>query len=244
MHVRGDARAGGLGSRAVIVTVVIPTLDEAARIGALVSSLVRPGRDARDGVEVIVVDGGSRDGTPELARAAGARVLESERGRARQLRLGSECASGDWIVFLHADTRLPEGWSEALARAAGDPRCAGGAFGFRIEERGFLYRWIEFWVGLRNAWLRLPYGDQAIFVRRGVLEAMGGVPDVPILEDLDLVRGIRSRGRLALLALPATTSGRRYANGRGLRTILLHQWALLGWLLGFDRERLARRLGR
>ncbi|MBK7948701.1 MAG: TIGR04283 family arsenosugar biosynthesis glycosyltransferase [Deltaproteobacteria bacterium] len=228
----------------MIVTVVIPTLDEAARIGALVSSLVRSGGAAQDGVEVIVVDGGSRDATPALARAAGARVLASARGRARQLRLGSECANGDWIVFLHADTRLPEGWSEALAGVADDPGCAGGAFGFRLEEQGLLFRWIELWVRVRNALFRLPYGDQAIFIRRGVLEAMGGVPDVPILEDLDLVRGIRSHGRLALLALPATTSGRRYAQGRGLRTILLHQWALLGWLLGFDRVRLARRLGR
>ncbi|MBY0400308.1 glycosyltransferase, partial [Myxococcota bacterium] len=90
----------------------------------------------------------------------------------------------------------------------------------------------------------LPYGDQGIFVRRGVLAAMGGVADVPILEDLDLVRGIRAQGRLVLLDLPATTSGRRYAKGRGLRTIWLHQWALIGWWLGFDRARLARRLGR
>ncbi|MFO0689245.1 MAG: TIGR04283 family arsenosugar biosynthesis glycosyltransferase [Myxococcota bacterium] len=228
----------------MIVSVVIPTLDEAARIGPLVASLARVGSGPLDGIEVLVVDGGSRDATVALARAAGARVLESPRGRARQLRLGGWCASGDWIVFLHADTRLPEGWAAALAGAAGDPGCAGGAFGFRIEERGFLYRWIELWVGVRNALLRLPYGDQAIFVRREVLEAMGGVPEVPILEDLDLVRGIRSRGRLALLPLPATTSGRRYAQRGGLRTILLHQWALLGWWLGLDRERLARRLGR
>jgi rSAM/selenodomain-associated transferase 2 len=222
----------------VIVSVVIPTLDEAPRIGALVGSLVR------DGVEVIVVDGGSRDATPDLARAAGALVLETERGRARQLRLGGQRASGDWILFLHADTRLADGWCAALDRAASDPHLAGGSFGFRLEERGSLFRWIEFWVAVRNALLRLPYGDQGIFVRRSVLEALGGVPDVPILEDLDLVRGIKARGRFRILDLPATTSGRRYANGRGPRTILGHQWALLGFWLGFDRDRLARRLGR
>jgi hypothetical protein len=97
---------------------------------------------------------------------------------------------------------------------------------------------------VRNAVLGLPYGDQAIFVRRRVLEAMGGVPDVPLFEDLDLVRGIKAQGRLALLPLAVTTSGRRYARGRRLRTLLGHQWALLGWWLGWDRGRLARRLGR
>jgi uncharacterized protein len=222
----------------VRVSVVIPVLDEAARIGALVASL------RRDGVEVVVVDGGSRDATPTLAREAGAFVVESERGRAQQLRCGSQHANGDWIVFLHADTRLPEGWLEAIGRAAAEPACAGGAFALGFEERGFFFRWIEFWVAVRNAILRLPYGDQAIFVRRSVLEAMGGVPRVPILEDLDLVRGIRARGRLRLLSLSVTTSGRRYLRGGRLRTVLLHQWALVGWWLGWDRARLAERLRR
>lgn len=236
--VRGSARPSGLGSRAVMISVVIPTLDEAERIGALVGSL------RRDGVEVIVVDGGSRDATPALARAAGAVVLRSDRGRAVQLRRGSENANGDPILFLHADTRLADGWHEALAQAVLDPACAGGAFAFRLADKGFFFRWIEFWVGVRNALFRLPYGDQAIFVRRRVLESMGGIPSVPILEDLDLVRGIKAQGRLVLLRVTATTSGRRYARGRGLRTVLEHQWALLGWLCGCDRGRLARRLGR
>jgi rSAM/selenodomain-associated transferase 2 len=221
-----------------MISVVIPTLDEAERIGALVGSLLR------DGVEVIVVDGGSADATPSLARKAGAIVLQSDRGRASQLRRGSENANGDLILFLHADTRLPAGWHDALLGAARDPACAGGAFAFRLAEKGFFFRWIELWVRVRNRAFRLPYGDQAIFLRRRVLDAIGGVPNVPILEDLDLVRGIKAHGRLALLRLPVTTSGRRYARGRGLRTLLEHQWALLGWLLGWDRDRLARRLGR
>ncbi|MEZ4279466.1 MAG: TIGR04283 family arsenosugar biosynthesis glycosyltransferase [Myxococcota bacterium] len=220
------------------ISVVIPTLEEAERIGALVRSL------RQDGVEIIVVDGGSRDATAALAREAGARVLESTRGRAVQLRRGSQNANGDLILFLHADTRLPEGWQAAVRGAMREPAVAGGAFGFRLEERGLFHRWLELWVGLRNRAFRLPYGDQAIFVRRRVLEAMGGIPEVPIFEDLDLVRGIKASGRLALLPLPATTSARRYARGGGLRTLLGHQWALLGWLCGWDRARLARRLGR
>ncbi len=221
-----------------MISVVIPTLDEAESIGSLVRSL------GRDGLEILVVDGGSRDATPSLAREAGAVVLGSERGRAAQLRRGSQNANGDLILFLHADTRLPDGWQAALLGVMRDPAVAGGAFAFRLAEPGFFFRWIELWVGVRNALFALPYGDQAIFVRRRVLEAMGGVPDVPLLEDLDLVRGIKAQGRLALLPLAVTTSGRRYARGRRLRTLLGHQWALLGWWLGWDRGRLARRLGR
>lgn len=222
----------------MIVSVVIPTLDESERIGPQVTRL------AQDGVGVVVVDGGSRDGTPSAAREAGARVLESGRGRGRQLRLGSEHANGDWIVFLHADTELPKGWLGALERAARDPRCAGGAFAFRLAEPGFFFRWLEFWVRVRNVLLRLPYGDQAIFVRRDVLRSLGGVPDVPIFEDLDLVRGIKRQGRLVLLREPVTTSARRYGRGERLRTLVLHQVGLIGWWLGLDRAALARRLGR
>ena len=112
-----------------MISVVIPTLDEAPRIGGLVRSLERPG------VEIIVVDGGSRDATLALAREASAIVLESEWGRARQLRCGSEHVNGDLSLFFHADTRLPEGWHTALARAAVDPACVGGPFAFRPARR-------------------------------------------------------------------------------------------------------------
>jgi len=247
----------------VSISVVIPTLDEAARIvGAVESALdrgaVSDGSDrtgqAASGVDVLVVDGGSRDATCRLAREAGARVLEladevgstspSAGGRARQLRLGSERTEGDVLLFLHADTRLPAGWTQAVEAALADPACAGGAFAFRFATRGGWERWIEWWVARRVAILGLPYGDQALFVRRDVLERMGGVPIVPMMEDLDLVRGIKRAGRLARLREAVTTSSRRYrARGR-LTTILWHQVALLGWYLGVDRARLAARMGR
>jgi len=225
----------------VTISVVIPTLDEAARIAGAVESV------AGFGVEVIVVDGGSRDETVRLARDAGARVFvaeEGQRGRAHQLRLGGEKSTGEAILFLHADTSLAAGWKEAVERALSDPRCAGGAFSFRFEERGARERWIEGWVAVRVAILRLPYGDQALFMRRNVLERMGGVPIVPMMEDLDLVRAIKRAGGLDSLALAATTSSRRYRERGTLRTIVWHQIALLGWYLGWDRGRLAKRMGR
>ena len=220
------------------ISVVIPTLDEASRIVRTVESVVAPG------IEVIVVDGGSRDETCRLARDAGVRVFASERGRARQLRMGGEKSTGDVVLFLHADTRLESGWQEAVRQALLDPECAGGAFAFRFAERGARERWIEWGVALRVALFRLPYGDQAIFVRRSVLERMGGRPIVPMMEDLDLVHAIKRAGRLEMLGLTATTSSRRYASAGALRTVFQHQRALLGWWLDWDRERLAQRMGR
>jgi rSAM/selenodomain-associated transferase 2 len=222
----------------VTISVVIPTLDEASRVTQAVESVIGPG------VEVIVVDGGSRDDTIRLAHEAGARVLSTERGRARQLRSGGERSTGDIVLFLHADTFLSAGWREYVREALADPACAGGAFSFRFGERGWRERWIESCVALRVALFRLPYGDQAIFVRRSVLEGMGGVPIVSLMEDLDLVAGIKRAGRLEMLSATATTSSRRYADRGGLRTILHHAVALMGWMVGADRERLARWMGR
>jgi rSAM/selenodomain-associated transferase 2 len=222
----------------VTISVVIPTLDEALRIVETVESAVGPG------IEVIVVDGGSRDETCRLARDAGARVLVSPRGRARQLRMGGERSTGDVVLFLHADTHLESGWQHGVRQALSDPECAGGAFAFRLAEGGARERWIEWGVALRVAFFRLPYGDQALFVRRNVLERMGGIPIVPMMEDLDLVRAIKRAGRLEMLGLKATTSSRRFVRGGALRTVLQHQLALLGWFLGWDRARLAQRMGR
>lgn len=212
---------------------MIPALDEARRIARAVASVAT----AAD--EVFVVDGGSSDGTPEKARAAGAHVLPSPPGRARQLGVGAEAASGDVVLFLHADTRLAEGWDQAVRRALVDPRVAGGAFRFRLDDRALRLRWLEWGTRLRVAVLSLPYGDQALFVRREVLDAIGGVPQVPVMEDLDLVKQMRRHGRLARLSLPATTSARRYREAGALRTALRHLLAASAWALGRDRERIA-----
>lgn len=212
---------------------MIPALHEADRIQDAIESARAP--DA----EVVVVDGGSQDATRERAREAGARVVESEPGRARQLATGAQATRAPVLLFLHADTRLPRDWDAAVRGALSDPRVAGGAFAFRFDHGGPRLRFVEWGVRLRLALARLPYGDQALFVRRCVLESMGGVPQVPIMEDLDLVRGIRAAGRLALLPQAVVTSARRYRAGGPLRTWLRHALALAAWRLGIDRERVA-----
>ncbi len=189
---------------------------------------------------MIVVDGGSRDATVQRANALGARVIASAPGRARQLAAGAEAApDAEVLLFLHADTTLPAGWSARVREALADPRVAGGAFAFRFAERGAALRVVELGVRLRLALARLPYGDQAPFVRAAVLRALGGVPQAPIMEDLDLVRGIRAHGRLALLPEPVTTSARRYRARGVLRTACRNALALAAWSLGLDRARVA-----
>jgi len=217
----------------VRLSVVIPTLDEAEWIAASVSSAVG-GAD-----EVLVVDGGSRDGTPDRAEAVGARIISSTPGRARQLGVGAEAARGDVVLFLHADTQLPDGWDAAVRRALGDADVVGGAFRLRFDERSPVFRLLEWGTRLRVALLRLPYGDQALFVRRSVLDAIGGLPQVPIMEDLDLVAALKRRGRLVLLALPVTTSARRYCERGPLRTAVLNLLAALAWACGLERARIA-----
>jgi len=217
----------------VKLAVVIAALDEAERIEASVRSA-----HAAD-VEVIVVDGGSRDATVARARGAGARVLETPPGRARQLQAGARASGGEAVVFLHADTRLPPGFGAALRAALADPRVAGGSFALRFDARSPGLRAIEWGAELRRRLLHLPYGDQALFVRRRVLVAIGGVPDAPLMEDLDLVRAVRRHGRLARLRLPVTSSARRYLAGGVLRTMLRNWTALAAWRLGIDRERVA-----
>ena len=212
---------------------MIPTLEEGDRITHAIESARAPG------VEIIVADGGSRDATCERAAAAGARVVAAAPGRARQLAAGAGAAEADAILFLHADTRLAPGWADAVRGALADPAVAGGAFAFRFAEPGLALRLVEWGVRARLALAGLPYGDQALFARRSALEAIGGVPQAPIMEDLDLVRALRRRGRLALLALPATTSARRYRDRGVLRTVAKNTLALLGWRLGLDRARIA-----
>lgn len=216
------------------LAVVIPTLDESDRIVASVRSAQAPG------IEVLVADGGSSDDTAERARRLGVRVIAAPRGRGHQLAAGARAVSGEVLLFLHADTLLPPGWPAAVTAALADPGVAGGFFDLRFEGDSPGLRLIEWGARLRVALLGLPYGDQALFVRRSVLEAIGGVPRTPLMEDVDLVQAVKRHGRLARVPLAVRTSERRYRSGGLLRTMLTHWGALLAWRVGVDRDRIAR----
>lgn len=188
--------------------------------------------------EVIVVDGGSRDGTTSLAAAAGARVIESMPCRGRQLDEGARAASGEWLLFLHADTRLDPGWPTALAQT--DRETVGGAFRFAVDSARSVYRIIEAGVALRCRVLGLPYGDQAIFARKQAYLDSGGFPHLPLMEDLAFVRRLRRIGKFRFLAPRALTSPRRWERLGIVRATALNWTIATLYAAGYPAARLAR----
>lgn len=220
-------RRQGQDDRLDRISIVIPALNEADRIAQTLAHAAD-----EPGVELIVADGGSRDATRAIAESYGARVVQSPPGRARQMNAGAADASGEILVFLHADTLLPVGYGAAVRHALADPAVAGGAFRFALDERTPSLRLIAWGVNLRSRWLGLPYGDQALFLRAGTFRRLGGFPDRPIMEDVALVRALKRRGLLRLLEQPAITSARRWRALGPWRLTLLHLAALCGYGLG------------
>ncbi|HET8645051.1 MAG TPA: TIGR04283 family arsenosugar biosynthesis glycosyltransferase [Vicinamibacteria bacterium] len=215
-----------------MISVVIPALDEERAIAGAIGSV----RD--EAGEVIVADGGSADGTCAVAEAAGAVVVAGPRGRGAQLDQGARAARGEWLLFLHADTRLQPRWSAALR--ALEPDVAGGAFRLAIDSPRPAFRVIELGARLRCRFLRLPYGDQALFARREAYQHIGGFRPLPLMEDVDFVRRLRGAGRLALLPQPALTSPRRW-EARGVLRGTLRNWRVMAlYALGRSPESLAR----
>ncbi len=216
------------------ISVIIPALNEAAHIVASLQS-VSPSRPH----EIIVVDGGSTDNTRAIAQAAGATVIQSKRGRARQMNAGAARASGSGLLFLHADTLLPRDYLGAASRALQQPGMAAGAFRFRVDG-DFAGKWLLEWTtNLRSRWRQMPYGDQALFMRRSLFEEIGGFANIPIMEDYELVRRLRHRGRIVTISQTVRTSGRRWRRRGFLRTTAINKLIILGFRCGVAPERLA-----
>jgi len=213
------------------VSVVIPALDEAANVERALASV-------RGADEVIVVDGGSQDATVGRARSAGAQVLVSPRGRGIQLHHGALRSTGDWLVFLHADTILEEGWRSALLALA--PDVVGGAFRFAVDSPRRAYRILEWGVASRCRLFRLPFGDQALFARRTCYERLGGFRPFPLMEDVDFVGRLRALGPLSFPRPRAFTSPRRWERHGLVGATVRNGWLLAQFVGGRRPEQLAR----
>lgn len=217
--------------------MVVPVLDEEAVLASTLTALAL-GLDAAD--EVRVVDGGSRDRTAEIARAFGATVLESRRGRGLQMNAAADGAPGDLLLFVHADTLLPAGWRRDLERVLSDPAVCWGRFDLAFDKGGLLLRLIARLISWRSRLMRSATGDQAIFVRREDFEAVGGYREETLFEDVDLARRLRGRGAMGIPRGRAVTSSRRWRN-RGVWATTLRMWTLKSlYLSGVSSTRLAR----
>jgi rSAM/selenodomain-associated transferase 2 len=223
----------------VSVGVVIPTLNEERSLPLLLADLRDLG--ARVPLNVVVADGGSTDDTRGVAVSAGVRALLAARGRARQLNAGAQAVRGDWLLFLHADVRLDAAAREALAAAV---RPASGAraavFRFAIELPRFWKHFIELGQRVREHLCDLPYGDQGLLVRRELFDAVGGYPDVPLMEDVAMVRRLRRETTIRRLRAQLVTSGRRYVRDGIVRTWLRHTLLITLYSAGISPQRLAR----
>jgi rSAM/selenodomain-associated transferase 2 len=223
----------------VRLSVVIPCLDEAAGIVATLDAL-RPLRER--GHEVIVVDAGD-DGTGTLARPRADQVLRAPRGRAVQMNRGAEAATGNVLLFLHADTRLPASADQAIAEGLASTRRAWGRFDVRLSGRRPSLRVIETLMSWRSRLTGIATGDQGIFVTRERCRAVGGYPEIRLMEDIALSRALKRLGPPVCLRERVTTSSRRWERNGVVRTVLLMWWLRLRFFLGADAADLARRYG-
>ena len=222
----------------MLVSVIIPALNEAENIRPCVAAARQD--YPPDAVEIIVADGGSTDGTPNLI-PAGATLLRAPRGRAVQLNRGAAAAHGEVFVFCHADSRLPACWREAVYKTLNRPNVVGGTFQTLILPDNWLFKLRNRWV-LPTRW-QIMFGDQAQFMRRETFVQVGGYPEIPLMEDVEMMRALHRLGRLARVCphVRVTTSARRFAERGVLRQVLLNAWNMTRYLyFGATPEQIAR----
>ncbi|WP_172354795.1 MULTISPECIES: TIGR04283 family arsenosugar biosynthesis glycosyltransferase [Thermoleptolyngbya] len=221
--------------RKQVISVIIPTLNEAAELPSLLETLSPSGT-----LEVIVADGGSQDDTRAIAQQYGATVVHSAPGRARQMNAGAAAAMGKTLLFLHADTRLPQKFPHLVQQTLAQPGVVLGAFDLLIDGTLPGLRWVERGVRWRSRWFSLPYGDQALFLRTDTFWQLGGFPEVPILEDLKLVRKAQTLGKVAIAPAVVSTSARRWEALGVWQTTLINQSVLIAAGLGVPLERITQ----
>ncbi len=219
-----------------MISVVIPTLNADKILAATIAAMTGPIMS-----ELIIVDGGSGDGTARVADQAGARIILSERGRGTQLAAGARAAEGEWLLFLHADTVLSEGWDREVgafvAHAANKSKA--GVFRFSLDDRCWQARMLEKLVALRCWLFALPYGDQGLLIHRTLYDAIGGYKAIPLMEDVDIIRRV-GRSRLHFFQIPAITSAERYRQSGYLRRMFGNLGCLALYFLGVSPDRISR----
>ena len=217
-----------------IISIIIPTRNEAESIEKLLPDLLEISE-----VELLVVDGGSSDNTVDIAKSLGVKVLETSPGKAQQMNEGAEAARGDILLFLHSDTHLASGFAEHVREILNQPGVAAGAFQLSIDGKDFGLRIIEWLVNFRSRVMQMPYGDQGIFVTANMFFSVGAFPPQPIMEDFELMRRLKKRGKVKILPLHANTSARRWERLGILKTTVMNQAIILGYFLGISPEKLA-----
>ncbi len=221
------------------ISVIIPVFHEEALINEAVDRL--EGMAPGDTVEVIVVDGDTEGETLKAMSSSTAKGIISGKGRGKQMNAGAAAASGDVVLFLHVDTELPEKAFEEISRAMGTGRFVGGAFDLGIGDRGVAFRIIERVASLRSRLTRIPYGDQALFFRRDYFLWIDGYRELPMMEDVDLMRRVKKTGgRICFIDKKVKTSARRWKK-EGIATCTIRNWTImLLYLLGVSPVRLAK----
>ncbi|MCA9009385.1 MAG: TIGR04283 family arsenosugar biosynthesis glycosyltransferase [Planctomycetaceae bacterium] len=216
-----------------MLSIIIPAFNEEAGLAMLLESL-----SDKSQTEVIVVDGGSSDTTCQIAERAGVKVIRCRSGRGRQMNAGAAMARGEVLLFLHADSKLPSDFAQTILKSV-ESGYRAGAFRLRIDDPHWAFRLVEFGANLRSRWLRLPYGDQALFVRSEDFFAMGGFRNWPLMEDFEFVQRLRSRGRLMIASSSSTVSARRWQRIGVFKATLINQIILIAYRLGVSPARLA-----
>ncbi len=217
------------------ISVVIPTLNEEVNLPKTLQSVGR-----MPYCEVIVADGGSQDRTVSIAEEWGAKIVLSEPCRGGQMNAGAHKASGDILLFLHADTVLPENYAELIRHTLSNPNVPGGAFAVRFSPTTRHLNFKSRTISWRTTILRKPYGDQAIFVRASLFQLMGEYADIPLMEDVEFVNRLRQKGKLAFIRESVVTNSRRFGSQGGIMATLRNKLTKMGYALGVSPERLAR----
>jgi uncharacterized protein len=218
-----------------LLSIIIPTLNEAVHLNSTLLGIPQ-----EPAIEIIVADGGSRDETCQLAAAHGARVFKSSPGRAAQMNTGADQARGDFLLFLHADTRLPERFMEHILEILSMPGVSAGAFQLKLYPTLPGLRLIEILANWRARVWQRPYGDQTLFLRKDRFRALGGFPKMPIMEDLALISRLRRQGRIVIAPVPVISSSRRWQETGVIKTTLKNQMALMAYGIGISPDHLAR----